>query len=85
MDDLPLHPSYVARCLAVSVATISHHININSKTGDFWRKNPYVRVGIANHLNQGYLETWGEENPLKVFQQIKQQLEDMKDTVFIKT
>jgi len=53
----------VARGLKVSKQYLANCINIDPKTCDFIRNNPYIRAGIARHLGLNYSQVWEKPDP----------------------
>jgi len=72
MNKMCIKPSFIARSLCVTGGYISHCINIDQKTRDFRRKDPYVREGIARHLGLSYRELWGEPQPQRIGKELKE-------------
>lgn len=63
MNNNGIKQTTIAKGLRVSKQYVAHCININPKTGDFRRKDPYIREGIAKYLDVSYRELWGEPTP----------------------
>ncbi len=56
-----LKQAEIAKALRVDRRSLSQCLNLNPKTGDFILKDPYIREGIARHLNLPFQLVWGED------------------------